>query len=115
MAKRRVIIRESDFDNFSKREILKYESISFTVLTKDYFIRRAAFFALKGKQYLADQYSLYEYPNTMLSKLTNVKLYKNSYRYWLLKYNEQNELVIRAGLRQPESRLGFATFVEKKK
>lgn len=114
MPKRRIIIRESDFEAISKRERSKYESITFTPLKKEYFERRATYFALKKKQYLADQYALYDYPNAMLSRLTNVKLYNSSYKVWLVKFNTDGDLVIRAGMRQPESKLGLMTIVEAK-
>lgn len=113
MPKRRAIIRELDLDKMSKKERAKYKSITFTPLTRNYFEKRVTFFVLKGKSYLADQYALYEWPNSMLGRLTNVKLHDRRYPSWLVKYNEAGELVIRAGLRQPESRLGFATYVEK--
>jgi len=71
------------------------------------------FFYLKNKKYLADQFALNDYPDSMLRRFTSFDFYKDEYKYWLLKYNTEGELVIRAGLRQPESRLGFVTFKEK--
>ena len=113
MAKRRIIIRELDMDKLSKKFIQSYERISFTPLNRDYFERRSTYFALKGKQYLADQYAHYEYPANMLGRLTAFKLHNAQYPYWLVRYNDQGEMLIRAGLRQPESRVGFITCVEK--
>lgn len=113
MPKRRVIIRESDFDKLEKSLSKEYQRITFTPLTRNYFEKRVTFYALKGKSYLADQYAHYEYPANMLGRLTGFKLHSTQYPFWLVKYNDQGEMVIRAGLRQPESRLGFVTMVEK--
>lgn len=111
--KRRLIIRESDFQKISKAEVAKYDSVTFTPLTKNWFEKRATFFYLKGKKYLADQFALNDYPDSMLRRFTSFDFYKDEYKFWLLKYNTEGELVIRAGLRQPESRLGFVTFKDK--
>lgn len=115
MAKRRVIIRESDFDKYSKSLSKDYQSVSFTPLTKNYFEKRATYFALKNKNYLADQYAHYEYPANMLGRLTGFKLHNYNYPRWLVRYADNGDMVIRAGLRQPESNLGFVTLVEKEK
>ena len=115
MAKRRVIIRESDFDKYLKSLSKDYQSVSFTPLTKNYFEKRATYFALKNKSYLADQYAHYEYPANMLGRLTGFKLHNYNYPRWLVKYADNGNMVIRAGLRQPESNLGFVTLVEKEK
>jgi hypothetical protein len=115
MPKRREIIRESEISRFPKRVTKQYESIIFTPLTRGYFEKRITYFALKGRSYLADQFALYEYPNFMLRSFTSLKLHDDRYPYWLVKYNAQDELVVRAGLRQPESRLGFVRYVEKSK
>lgn len=104
MAPRRVIIRESEFKSMSK---LQRGDAKFVPFTKDYFAKRATYFFLKGKKYLADQYNHYEYPMHMIGILTNFVLHKQNYSYWLIRYNDAGEMVIRAGLRQPESRLGF--------
>ena len=113
MAKRRIIIREYDYDKKLKELEREYASVSFTPLKKEYFERRSTYFALKGKQYLADQYSFYEYPNSMLSRFTNLKLHNRNYPTWLVKFDADDYLTIRAGLRQPESRLGLMTVVER--
>jgi len=113
MPKRRVIIREIDIDKMSKKRKKQYKEIKFTPLTRSYFEKRLTYFTLKSKQYLADQYALVDYPNAMLGRLTSFKLHDRRYPGWLVKYNELDELVIRAGIRQPESRLGIAIFVEK--
>ena len=113
MAKRRIIIREYDFEKTLKTLEEKYEKVIFVPLKKEYFERRATYFALKGKQYLADQYSFYEYPNSMLNRITNLKLHNRNYPTWLVKFDADDFLTIRAGLRQPESKLGLMTLVER--
>lgn len=115
MAKRRVIIREADFEKLPKSEKAKYQNVTFVPLTKNYFEKRATYFALKDKKYLADQYAHYEYPANMLGRLTGFKLYNRQYPFYLVKYNDDGVMVMRAGLRQPESRVGYLTLVEKEK
>ena len=111
--KKRLIIRESDFKKIPKSTINRYESVMFTPFTKDYFKKRVVWYSLKGKQYLVKQYMYYEYPGSLLRRMTEFKLYDRNYQYWLCKYDEDGEMKIRAGLGQPESRLGFVTFREK--
>ncbi len=111
--KRRIIIREYDFEKFPKSIHKRYDAVTFKPLTKDYFQKRVTYFSLKGKEYLARQYMHYEYPESLLRKMTGVKFHKSEYQYWLVKYDDQGQLKIRAGLGQPESRLGILTYVEK--
>ena len=111
MATRRLIIRELDFVKISTPSKAKwYKSITFTPLTRRYFEKRITHSVVKGKGYLADQYSLYEYPNAMLKRLTMFKMHDDRYPWWLIKYDKNDELVIRAGIRQPESKLGIVTY-----
>ena len=113
MPKRRIIIREDDLVKNRRKFEKKYQRIEFTTFTKSFFERRVTYFALKGKGYLADQYAHYEYPANMLNRFTSFKLHDSRYPSWLVRYNETGEMVIRAGLRQPESRLGYLTLVDK--
>lgn len=110
--RKRQIIRESDYKKLPKRVTDNYD-ITFKVLTKEYFERRATFFYMKGKKYLGDQYSHYDYPKEMLLKLTGIHLWNSRYRDWLIKYNDEGEMTIKASLRQPESRIGLAVFRKK--
>lgn len=109
---KRQIIRESDYKTLGKDINEKYD-VTFKPLDKDYFSRRAKLFYLKGKKYLGDQYSHYEYPKEMFKRLTGIHLWDQRYNSWLIRYNENEELVIKAGLRLPESRLGLAIFRKK--
>lgn len=111
--KQRLIIRESDFKKLPKSLLEKYDSAIFTPFTRYYFEKRVTYYSLKGKDYLARQYLHYEYPESLLKRMTGVKFHSAEYKYWLCKYDEQGQLMIRAGLRQPESRLGFVTLKEK--
>jgi len=113
MPKRRLIIRETDLAKAEKKLKAKYSSVTFTPFTKKYFEKRVTYFALKGKDYLAKQYAHYEYPSNMLGRFTSFVLHDNRYPRWLVRYNEQGEMLIRAGLRQPESRVGYLTLVDK--
>jgi hypothetical protein len=111
MAKRRIIIRESDFKLLRKSDLAKYESYEFKPFTRSFFDRRATYYALRSKQsYLADQYALADWPHVMISKLTQFKLHDRRYPQWLLRWQGE-DLLIRAGLRQPESQLGYLTLV----
>jgi len=111
--KKRLIIREHDFNKLPKHLTNRYESLTFTPFTRHWFEKRVTYYSLKGKGYLARQYLHYEYPESLLKRMTGVKFYKREYQHWLCKYDEQGELCIRAGLGQPESRLGFVTMKEK--
>lgn len=113
MPKRRIIIREIDLDKDRKKLEKKYQRVEFTPFTKTFFERRVTYYALKGKGYLADQYAHYEYPANMLGRFTSFKLYDGRYPSWLVKYSESGEMLIRAGIRQPESRVGYLTLVDK--
>jgi hypothetical protein len=110
--KKRQLMRESDFLKLPKRITEKYD-VSFKPFTRDYFERRTTWFYLKGKKYIGDQFALYEYPKDLLKRMTGVHWHNTSQQTWLYKYNELGELVVRAGLRQPESRFGLATFRKK--
>ena len=112
--KKRQLMRESDFLKLPKSLLERYD-VSFKPFTKDYFERRTTWFYLKGIKYVGDQYALYEYPQHLLKRLTGVHWHNSAQQAYLYKYNEAGELVVRAGLRQPESRFGLATFREKRK
>ena len=107
--KKHYIIRESDIKKLPA-DVRKAYDVSFKPLTKDYFERRTTWFYLKGKKYIGDQYAMHEYPKDMLKRITNIPLYSTEYLNWLIRYNEAGEMVVRAGLRQPESRVGLGVF-----
>lgn len=110
--KKHYIVRESDIAKLPA-DVRKAYDITFKPMTKEYFERRTTWFYLKGKKYLGDQYAMHDYPKDMLRRITNIPLYSTDYLNWLVRYNEEGELVIRAGLRQPESRLGLGVFKPK--
>jgi hypothetical protein len=110
--KKHYIMRESDIKKMPLDMRKKYE-FTFKPLTKDYFDRRSTWFYLKGKKYLGDQYALSIYPKDMLRRITNIPLWSIDYINWLICYDESGEMTIRAGLRQPVSRLGLAVFKPK--
>lgn len=113
MPKRRIIIREIDFNKDRNKLQKRYQRVNFTSFTKSFFERRVTYYALKGKDYLVDQFAHYEYPANMLGRFTSFKLYDSRYPNWLVRYNDNGEMVIRAGLRQPESRVGYLTAVDR--
>ena len=110
--KKHYIVRESDLKKLSA-DVHKNYDVRFKSLTKEYFERRSTFFYLKGKKYLGDQYALSDYPKDMLRRLTNIPLYSTDYLNWLIRYNDAGEMTVRAGMRQPESRLGLGVFKPK--
>jgi hypothetical protein len=107
--KKHYIIRESDIKKIPA-DVRKIYDITFKPLTKEYFERRTTFFYLKGKKYLGDQYALSDYPKDMLRRITNIPLYSTDYLNWLIRYNDAGEMTVRAGMRQPESRIGLGVF-----
>lgn len=111
---KRQLMREIDFLKLPK-SITNVYDVSFKPFTRDYFERRTTWFYLKGKKYIGDQFAHFEYPKELLVRMTGVHWHNISQKSWLYKYNEAGELVMRAGLRQPESRFGLATFREKRK
>lgn len=107
--KKHYIIRESDIKKLPA-DVRKAYDVTFKPLTKEYFERRTTFFYLKGKKYIGDQYALSDYPKDMLRRITNIPLYATDYLNWLIRYNDAGEMTVRAGMRQPESRLGLGVF-----
>jgi hypothetical protein len=110
--KKHYIIRESDIKKLPA-DVRRAYDVTFKPLTKEYFERRTTFFYLKGKKYLGDQYALSDYPKDMLRRITNIPLYSTDYLNWLIRYNDVGEMTVRAGMRQPESRLGLGVFKPK--
>ena len=110
--KKHYIIRESDINKLPA-DVRKAYTVTFKPLTKDYFERRATWFYLKGKKYIGDQYALSDYPKDMLQRITNIPLYSTDYLRWLIRYNDAGEMVVRAGMRLPESRIGLGVFKTK--
>lgn len=110
--KKHYIIRESDIKKLPA-DVRKSYDITFKPLTKEYFSRRATFFYIKNKKYIGDQYALGDYPKEMLKRITNISLFSTDYLNWLIRYNDAGEMTVRAGIRQPESRLGLGVFKPK--
>lgn len=107
--KKHYIMRESDIKKLPA-DVRKAYDVTFKPLNKNYFEHRTTWFYLKGKKYIGDQYALSDYPKDMLRRITNIPLYSTDYLNWLIRYNEAGEMVVRAGMRQPESRLGLGVF-----
>jgi len=49
----------------------------------------------------------------MIRRITNIPLFSADYLNWLIRYNDSGEMTVRAGIRQPESRLGLGVFKPK--
>lgn len=112
--KKRQLMRESDFNKLPKDVLARYD-VTFKPFTRAYFEKRTTWYYLKGIKYVGDQYAHYEYPQHLLTRLTGVHWFNYDQRVYLYKYNAEGELVVRAGLRQPECRFGLATFRERNK
>jgi len=110
--KKHYIMRESDIKKLPA-SVRKDYDVTFKPLNKAYFEKRTTFFYIKGKKYIGDQYALSDYPKDMLRRITNIPLFSTDYLNWLIRYNDAGEMVVRAGMRQPESRLGLARFKPK--
>ncbi len=110
--KKHYIMRESDINKLPA-DVRKAYDVVFKPLTKEYFERRTTFFYLKGKKYIGDQYALSDYPKDMLRRITNIPLFSTDYLNWLIRYNDAGEMTVRAGMRQPESRIGLGVFKPK--
>jgi len=110
--KKHYIIRESDIKKLPA-DVRKAYDVSFKPLTQEYFERRSTWFYLKGKKYLGDQYAMHQYPKDMLRRITNIPLWSQDYLNWLICYTDAGDMTIRAGLRQPESKLGLGVFKPK--
>ena len=108
--KRRVIIRETDFKKLPIWEKKKYDSITFEPITKEWLQRQVTWFSMKGNKNLANDYRHWQYPNEMIKRFYKTPLYDRRYKNWLVDYNEQGEMQIRAGINQPLSRVGIAVF-----
>lgn len=110
--KKRQLMRESDFNKLRTSWLDRY-TVTFKPFTRDYFERRTTWYYLKGIKYVGDQYAHYEYPQALLQRLTGVHWFNSSQRGYLYRYNESGDLMVRAGLRQPECKMGLATFRKK--
>jgi hypothetical protein len=55
-------------------------------------------------------YKHWPYPRDFLHRLDKIKQYDSRYKHWLLTYNEQGIMTVRAGINQPVSFMGLAVF-----
>ena len=110
MANKKVIIRESDYLRLPAWEKDKYDSVTFAPITREWLQRQVTFFSMKGKKNLVNDYRHWQYPNEMIKRFYKTPLYDRRYKNWLIDYNDQGEMCIRAGINQPTSRLGIVSF-----
>lgn len=108
MGVRKFIIRESDLKRMSHYERKKYTKIDFVPITQEWLQKQVSWWTLRGKKSEADAYRHWPYPSELIKRLPRTRLYDRRYKDWLVNYNEQGELQVRAGLNLPVSRLGFA-------
>ncbi len=103
----KTVIREYDF----KREYSKYKNndieAEFEPITKDWLEKQVTWFTMKGNKQYADAYRHWPYPHELIQRMPKVKMFDRRYRYWLVRYDEQGVMKIRAGIGQPESTVGF--------
>lgn len=116
--RRRVLIRESDLTKVTdpwvphmrRKHTSGWKKISFETITKDDLMKTANWLHLKGNKAKAALYRHYDYPGTFVARLDNNEVYSTSYRNWLIKYNDDGEMEIRASLGHKKSRLGWGVF-----
>ncbi len=108
---REQIIREYDWENLPEWFTDRWH-VDFFILTKEYFKRWHTWYLIQGDKKLAEQYALYDYPERMMSTITNICFWIPTYSHWLIKYNDNDEMVVRTHITNPDSRLGFGTFTE---
>ena len=109
---REQIIREYDWENLPEWFTDRWH-VDFFALTKKYFESQYICYYLRGEKDLAIQYALYDYPERMLSAITNLCCWLPIYSEWLIKYNSHGEMVVRTAIDHPDSRLGIGTFIQK--
>jgi hypothetical protein len=106
------IIREYDYNNLPEW-FTNLWKINFFPLTKEQLKERELWYSLQNKKIVANQYALYEYPERMIQGISEPVFWLSLYKYWLIKYNEYNELVIRTHFNHPDSRLGIGIFTKR--
>lgn len=100
--KKNCIIREYDF----KQDRLQHR-YNFLPITVDELKKQITWHSLKSDKKRATIFRHWPYPNEMIKRLGITEVYDYRYKYWLARYNENEELVIRASLGLKESRLGW--------
>ena len=110
MANKKVIMRESDYRRLPAWEKSRYDSITFTPITKEWLQKQVTWFTMKGNKSWANDYRHWPYPNEMIKRFHKISMYDRRYKNWLIDYNDQGEMQIRAGINQPTSLLGIVSF-----
>lgn len=110
---REQIIREYDWKNLPSSFTQKWD-IHFFILTKDYIKSKFSWHILNGEKNTAYYYSYYEYPEKLILMLSNIyPLWVPEYKNWLVKYNKNNELVMRTSINFPDTKVGIGFFKQK--
>lgn len=103
----KTVIREYDF----KREYPKYKAndieAKFEPITKEWLEKQVTWFTMKGNKQYADAYRHWPYPIELIKRIPKTKMFDRRYKHWLVRYDEQGVMKIRAGIGQPESTVGF--------
>jgi hypothetical protein len=105
--KKLMLIRESDYQKFSKTESREWDILEFRPITKVWLQKQANWFMLKGNKNIATQYRHWQYPAEWVRR-TNINKHQGSYDSWLYRWDETDTLRVRASLGQPESVMGVA-------
>lgn len=107
MIKRKFIIRETDYQRYFVKDP-SWHRKSWEPITVTWLQKQANWFTLKNNKKFSDLFRHWPYPHEILRRLGHKMLYKSEYINWLVNYNDQGEMQVRAGINQPLSRLGWA-------
>ncbi len=108
--KKKLIIRESDFKRLPLWERRRFDRMTFVPITQAWLQKQVTFHTMKGNKKYADDFRHWQYPEQMLRRFHKVPMYDRRYKNWLVNYNEEGEMQVRAGINLRASRLGFGIF-----
>mgnify|MGYP006270816045 CR=1 FL=1 len=107
--RRKVIIREYDFNRIMNSALKLYDSIEFEPITLNQLKQEHLFKILSGTKLPQPMYGEYTYPRNYLYEMRNY-LYNTDYAEWFSKYDEDGYMYIQSKRNAPESILGWAIF-----
>ena len=109
--KKQIIIRQSDFVKYNKR-FENFNDVVWEPITENFLKKRATWFAVKGNPAVAQQFKHYPYPQGWIRRITNLKVFSQSYRNWLCRWNEKGQFEIRPSFNLKASILGIMSYEE---
>jgi hypothetical protein len=117
--RRKYLIREMDFNKlntpFMRRRRYAYakpptwDRMLFEPVEQEWFKKQMTFYLMKGDKVTASAFKHWPYPHELLAR-TGLPLHDKKYLHWLLRWDDEGHLRIRAGINQPESRMGWVIY-----